>query len=62
MKKAMLVAGFATLVAMQFGCAHGPKNFADAVNQVIGAASGPCAQDLVKAAATCKQQYPGLPW
>ncbi len=61
MKKIMLAVGVALLAAAQ-GCAHGQKNLAVAVNEIIGAASGPCAQDLVKAAVTCKAQYPGLPW
>ena len=62
MKKMILMTVVAVYTALASGCATGKPNFAKAVNEVIGAATGPCAADLVKAAATCKKQYPQLPW
>jgi hypothetical protein len=61
MKRYLLLATLGTVLAAS-GCAGAKPNFAKAVNDVIGAATGPCAQDLIKASATCKMQYPGLPW
>ena len=58
----VILAGFAWALSGPIGCSHAPKTLSGALNEVIGAATGPCAADLAKAAATCKQQYPGLPW
>jgi len=57
-----LIAVLALLTAA--GCASTLHFFVfhKAAYEIVAAATGPCAADLKKAAATCKQQYPELPW